>query len=337
MNQSYSPSSAATFDLWQHFRLLAMRGIYFGSGIVIAGTSVYAAIQGSWAAAAALFCIAIGFIIIGYLYRNELAPQWINFLVICCLGTLVSVSMKSAGILGVYWMYPILAMVFFMFDKTIFVLVIMLIYALFAAVIYQVLPFEYAWRVAISMLVLIGVGAAFLIMMSSMQRKLFSAAATDSLTGCVKREYLSDMVQQAANKAERAKQPASLVQIDMDSFQSVNDRYGYLFGDKVLEEVARRLRSVARTNDTVVRSNGAEFVVIFPNTASDEAEELATQMLDRIRHDPFSVKSLTVTVTASGGVAEYKRGQQWGEWLGAADSALYQAKSQGRDRLKVAQ
>ncbi|MGQ4277323.1 GGDEF domain-containing protein [Pseudidiomarina sp. E22-M8] len=337
MNQLSATQTSGTFDLWQHFRLLAMRAIYFGSGIVIAGTAVYSALQSNWAAGAALFCVAMGFVLIGYLYRNELAPQWINFLVICCLGTLVSVSMKSAGILGVYWMYPILAMVFFMFDKTIFVLVIMLIYALFAAVIYQVLPFDYAWRVAVSMLVLIGVGAAFLIMMTSMQRKLFSAAATDSLTGCIKREYLSEMVQQAINKAERAKQPVSLVQIDMDSFQTVNDRYGYLFGDKVLEEAALRIRSVARASDTVIRSNGAEFVVIFPNTGRKEAAGLATDMLDRIRHDPFAVKSLTVTVTASGGLAEFKAGQQWGEWLGAADSAIYQAKSQGRNRLKVAQ
>ncbi|MBG22775.1 MAG: hypothetical protein CMF22_04865 [Idiomarinaceae bacterium] len=330
-------SPSATFDLWQHFRLLAMRTIYFGSGLVIAGTSIYSALEGSYAAAAALFCVAIGFILIGYLYRNELAPQWINFLVICCLGTLVSVSMKSAGIMGVYWMYPILAMVFFMFDKTIFVLVIMLIYALFAAVIYQVLPFDYAWRVAVSMLVLIGVGAAFLIMMSSMQRKLFTAAATDSLTGCIKREYLSDMVMQAIQKSERAKKPVSLLQIDMDSFQSVNDRYGYLFGDKVLEEAARRIRNAAREHDSVIRSSGAEFVVIMPNTARKAAADVATDILDRIRHDPFTVKSLTVTVTASGGLAELKAGQQWGEWMEAADSALYQAKSQGRNRLKVAQ
>ncbi|RUO63167.1 GGDEF domain-containing protein [Pseudidiomarina insulisalsae] len=329
--------SSATFDLWQHFRLLAMRTIYFGSGIVIAGTAIYSAVTGSWAAAAALICVALGFFLIGYLYRNELAPQWINFLVICSLGTLVSVSMKSAGILGVYWMYPILAMVFFMFDKTIFVLVIMLIYALFAAVIYQVLPFDYAWRVAVSMLVLIGVGAAFLIMMSSMQRKLFAAAATDSLTGCIKREYLSDMVQQAMHKADRAKQPVSLLQLDMDSFQSVNDRYGYLFGDKVLEETARRIRSATRTYDTVIRSSGAEFVVIMPNTSGQQAADVANEILDRIRNDPFSVKSLAVTVTASGGLAEYKPGQHWGEWLEAADSALYQAKSQGRNRLKVAQ
>ncbi|MEA3588566.1 GGDEF domain-containing protein [Pseudidiomarina sp. 1APP75-27a] len=337
MNQATATQFSGTFDLWQHFRLLAMRTIYFGSGIVIAGAAIYSAVQGNWPAGAALFFVALGFVLIGYLYRNELAPQWINFLVICCLGTLVSVSMKSAGILGVYWMYPILAMVFFMFDKTIFVLVIMLIYALFAAVIYQVLPFDYAWRVALSMLVLIGVGAAFLVMMASMQRKLYSAAATDSLTGCIKREYLSEMVQHAVDKASRTKHPVSLVQIDMDSFQSVNDRYGYLFGDKVLEEVARRIRSVARPTDTVIRSSGAEFVVIFPNTDRKEAADLATHMLDRIRHDPFSVKSLTVTITASGGLAEYGQGQHWGEWLGAADSALYQAKSQGRNRLKVAQ
>ncbi|MBY6064191.1 GGDEF domain-containing protein [Pseudidiomarina sediminum] len=332
-----SSKTSATHDLWQHFRLLAMRTIYFGSGLVIAGSGLYSLLASNWLAGLALLCVSSGFFIIGFLYRNELAPQWINFLVICCLGTLVSVSMKSAGILGVYWMYPILAMVFFMFDKTIFVLVIMLIYALFAAVIYQVLPFDYAWRVAVSMLVLIGVGAAFLVMMSSMQKRLFAAAATDSLTGCYKREYLSDFVQAAVEKAMKQKQPLALVQIDMDSFQALNDRYGYLLGDKVLAETARRLLNVAREGDCVIRSNGAEFIAIFPNTTFEEATELANEMLDRIRLEPYAVKSLTVTVTASGGLALYRARQHWSEWLEAADAALFQAKSQGRNRLKVAQ
>ncbi|HET8816249.1 MAG TPA: hypothetical protein VFM61_02255, partial [Pseudidiomarina sp.] len=152
-NASNLPQSAAQLNVWQHFRLLAMRTIYFGVGLVLIAFAAIAIWQEAWLNSGALALVGAAFLLVGVVYRHELAPQWINFLFICALGTLVSISMKSSGILGVYWMYPVLAMVFFMFDKAIFVLVIMLIYAAFAFVTYKFLPFEYAWRIAASMLV----------------------------------------------------------------------------------------------------------------------------------------------------------------------------------------
>src|SRR5690606_15476343 len=148
MNTVSASHPPLSFNLWQQFRLIAMRTIYLGVGLVILGLAVYQVFAGEWLAAGALTCVALAFILTGVVYRNELAPQWINFLFICALGTLVSVSMKSSGMMGVYWMYPVLAMEFFMFDRTIFVLVIMFVYALFAAVMYQFVPFEYALRMA---------------------------------------------------------------------------------------------------------------------------------------------------------------------------------------------
>ncbi|WP_417685979.1 diguanylate cyclase [Pseudidiomarina gelatinasegens] len=334
---SASVTSTLPLNLWQQFRLVAMRTIYFGVGVVIFVLAGIVAIEGQWLETGALVSVALAFILTGVVYRNELAPQWINFLFICALGTLVSVSMKTSGMMGVYWMYPVLAMVFFMFDRTIFVLVIMLIYALFAAVMYNFLPFDYAWRIALSMLVLIGVGAVFLIMMSYMQRNLSKLYATDPLTGFYRREYVADMMQRELDRAQRQQHPVSAMLLDLDSFKNVNDKFGYMFGDEVLRETASRIARVCRKNDVMVRYGGAEFLVVFPNISVKEAAELTGQMLDNLRHEPFAVKSMMTTVTASAGVAQWRANQTWGQWLENADAAKDKAKSQGRNRLRIAQ
>ncbi|RUO42078.1 hypothetical protein CWE22_08010 [Pseudidiomarina aestuarii] len=335
-NASNLPQSAAQLNLWQHFRLLAMRIIYIGVGLVLLAFSVVSILQSAWLNSGALALVGAAFLLVGVVYRHELAPQWINFLFICALGTLVSISMKSSGILGVYWMYPVLAMVFFMFDKAIFVLVIMLIYAAFAFVTYKFLPFEYAWRIAISMLVLIGVGATFLVLMARMQKNLSRISATDALTGFYKRDQVTDILQQQIAVAQKHKTPLSLVILDLDAFKSVNDKYGYMVGDQVLQETAQRVKRIARPQDILVRSNGAALMVIFPNTPLKLAAELTSGMLDVMRNEPFAIKSLMMTITASAGVAQWQVGQSWGQWLEQADSAMDRAKSGGRNRMKVA-
>lgn len=337
MNTASTSYPIGQLNLWQQFRLLAMRAIYFGVGLVILVLAGVLLAQARWLEAGALTCVALAFVLTGVIYRNELAPQWINFLFICALGTLVSVSMKSTGMMGVYWMYPVLAMVFFMFDKTIFVLVIMLIYALFAAVMYKFLPFEYAWRIGLSMLVLISVGAVFLLMMSYMQRNISKLYATDPLTGFYRRDYVTEMLQRAIQKAERSHQPVSAMMLDLDSFRSVNDKFGYMFGDEVLKETARRIARHCRAQDIALRSGGAEFLIIFPNTDIKQAAELTGAVLDGLRHEPFAIKSMMTTVTGSAGVAQWRAGQGWGEWLERVDAAKDKAKSQGRNRLRIAQ
>lgn len=337
MNTASGSYAIGQFNVWQQFRLVAMRTIYFGVGVVVFVLAAVLASQGRWLEAGALSCVAFAFILTGVIYRNDLAPQWINFLFICALGTLVSVSMKSSGMMAVYWTYPVLAMVFFMFDKTIFVLVIMLIYALFAAVMYKFLPFEYAWRIGLSMLVLISVGGVFLLMMSYMQRNISRLYATDPLTGFYRRDYVTEMLQQAIDRASRSRQPVSAMLIDLDSFRSVNDKFGYMFGDAVLKETAQRIRRYCRRDDVALRSGGTEFLIIFPNTDIKTAAELAGEVLDGLRHEPFAIKSMMTTVTGSAGVAQWRKGQSWGDWLERVDAAKDKAKSQGRNRLRIAQ
>ncbi|HET8815878.1 MAG TPA: GGDEF domain-containing protein, partial [Pseudidiomarina sp.] len=185
-------------------------------------------------------------------------------------------------------------------------------------------------------LVLIGVGATFLMLMARMQKNLSRISATDALTGFYKRDQVTDILQQQMTLAQKQKQPLSLVILDLDSFKSVNDKYGYMVGDQVLQETAQRIKRIARPQDILVRSNGAALIVIFPNTPLKLAAELTSGMLDVMRNEPFAIKSLMMTITASAGVAQWQPSQSWGQWLEQADSAMDRAKSGGRNRMKVA-
>ncbi len=324
-------------NLWQQFRLLAMRTIYFGVGAVTLMLAVMKAADGEWGGTIALSAVGVGFLLTWSIYKEELAPQWINFILVCALGTMVSISIKSAGMMGVYWMYPVLAIVFFMFDRVIFLLAIMLIYALFAAAMYKFLPFDYAWRIGLSMLVLICVGAAFLTMMTRMQKNLLKMSTADPLTSFYKRDFTGELLHREIEKAQQLNQPLSVMLLDIDSFKNVNDRFGYMFGDEILRETARRIESYVREQDILIRSNGAEFLVLFPNTSAPMAAELAQAILEQLRHEPFTVKSMLTRITASAGIAQWQPDVSWGELLEQADDAMYQAKSEGRDSLRIAQ
>lgn len=335
---SFMPTAAIMpTNVWQRFRLVAMRTIYFGVGAILLMLAVLAAMDKAWWQALVLLLVGGAFVVTWWRYQQHLAPQWINFVFVCALGALVSFSMKSAGMMAVYWMYPVLAMVFFMFDKTIFILVIMLVYALFAAAMYQFLPFDYAWRIGLSMLVLIAVGATFLVMMLNMQRNLIKATTSDPLTGFYKREYLDELLQHHLQQAEQRQRSLCLMLIDLDAFKAVNDKFGYMFGDAVLQDTARRIRACCRPDDIFIRGNGAEFIVIFPNASLREAAQYSGCVLDNLRHEPFAIKSMMARVTASAGVTQWRPGESWEQLLEKADDAMDTAKSQGRDRLRIAQ
>lgn len=129
---------------------------------------------------------------------------------------------------------------------------------------------------------------------------------------------------------------AALVMFDVDHFKSVNDRFGHPGGDKVLQEIAARASAMLRTGDSIGRLGGEEFAILIPQTdaagAMAFAETVRAEMaLRAVTVDPAQV------VTASFGVAVLSGDMsEPGQWLAAADGALYRAKSAGRDRCVLA-
>jgi diguanylate cyclase (GGDEF)-like protein/PAS domain S-box-containing protein len=154
-------------------------------------------------------------------------------------------------------------------------------------------------------------------------------ASTDHLTGLWNRRAFEEHLGVEVERAIRYSHPMSLLVIDLDHFKRVNDTHGHPAGDRVLVEVAERLRATARRGEIVARVGGEEFAWILPATGSEGALNAAGRLRAAINDEPFrEVGSLTV----SAGVCDLSLAPNAAELFRLADVALYRAKSEGRDR-----
>jgi len=159
-------------------------------------------------------------------------------------------------------------------------------------------------------------------------------AMIDGLTGLWNRGYLDARLMAEVALARRSGRALSCIMLDVDRFKGVNDKFGHPFGDDVLKMVASRLNAGSRTEDVVCRYGGEEFAILLPNTARTGAVELADRMRLAIAAQTLRFRDQTVNVTCSMGVAEVQEGDEDGSaMLETADSALYQAKQTGRNRV----
>ncbi|MGH2709724.1 MAG: diguanylate cyclase [Actinomycetota bacterium] len=159
---------------------------------------------------------------------------------------------------------------------------------------------------------------------------------TDGLTGVWNRRYLEMTLRKEIERAQRFGRPLSLLMLDIDRFKRVNDRHGHQRGDEVLIEVTRRILGEIRTNiDVVGRYGGEEFVVLLPETPSGGGFVVAEKIRTAMRDQQFVGSSGDpLTVTVSVGMSTYPEdGTTAEELVRRADTAMYRAKSEGRDRV----
>lgn len=167
------------------------------------------------------------------------------------------------------------------------------------------------------------------------EKKLNLLAYYDSLTGLPNRGMFHDRLQHALAMAQREKHQLALLFIDLDNFKDVNDTRGHDFGDRLLQEVAKKLTAIMRESDTLARLGGDEFVVILTAVTSQEtAAAAAARILDTFEH-PFQLEEEQVYCNASIGIALYPDdGQDAGSLIKCADTAMYQAKEHGRSQFR---
>lgn len=172
--------------------------------------------------------------------------------------------------------------------------------------------------------------------MKRQQEAMEAMAFNDNLTGLPNRLLLADRLNQALALADRRGHRVAVGYLDLDGFKPINDQHGHRAGDLLLREVARRLRACVRSNDTVARVGGDEFVLLF--TSVDQPSEL-TQALDRVLDalaQPMRIGgALSVHIGASIGVALYPEdASEPGLLLHLADLAMYEAKRAGHGRYQ---
>jgi diguanylate cyclase (GGDEF)-like protein len=161
---------------------------------------------------------------------------------------------------------------------------------------------------------------------------------TDTLTGLGNRAQLVSSLSREIAAASRGNGVLTVLMLDIDHFKMVNDTWGHGFGDVVLRDFAARLLACVREADTVARYGGEEFVVLLRDTDVEGGCRVAERVLDAARSRPFEEAEVSQPVTVSIGVAAYPRdGRTADDVLEAADSALYAAKRDGRNRWRVAE
>jgi diguanylate cyclase (GGDEF)-like protein len=168
------------------------------------------------------------------------------------------------------------------------------------------------------------------------EEALAHQAFHDALTGLANRALFADRVEQALRRGVRGQGQPAVVFIDLDGFKGVNDTLGHSAGDALLREVARRLRSVVRLDDTVSRLGGDEFAVLVEQAGSGPEGAVATA--ERVLATlavPFTLERQTVTISGSVGIAVGSAGTCSDSLIGDADIAMYAAKMAGRSRAVV--
>jgi diguanylate cyclase (GGDEF)-like protein/PAS domain S-box-containing protein len=158
----------------------------------------------------------------------------------------------------------------------------------------------------------------------------------DALTGLPNRLLFKDRLTVALSHAQRNGSRLSVLFLDLDRFKVINDSLGHNIGDQLLQAVAARVQSCVRESDTVARLGGDEFTLLLPNLSrSDDAAPVAQKLLEAVRY-PFHIEGREFFITTSIGVSLYPEDGLDAETLiKNADTAMYQAKEQGRDNYQL--
>ncbi len=159
----------------------------------------------------------------------------------------------------------------------------------------------------------------------------------DGLTGCFNRAHGVETLDAELRRSRRSGQPVSVLMFDIDHFKSINDQFGHLRGDELLQRVGSHLARIVRSTDVRVRYGGDEFLLILPDTPPLGAEQVAECIRRELSTLAVSSDQTTVHISASIGVATSLNGDRAASALiERADAALYQAKRGGRNRFCVA-
>jgi two-component system cell cycle response regulator len=161
-------------------------------------------------------------------------------------------------------------------------------------------------------------------------------AITDGLTGLFNRRYMENHLSTLVDQSAARGKPITVMVLDIDYFKSINDNHGHDAGDDVLREFALRVRKCIRNIDLACRYGGEEFVLVMPETDKAVATMVAERLRRRIATEPFAIAqgARNIDVTISIGIASAAGATDTAAAiLKRADTALYQAKRDGRNRV----
>lgn len=164
------------------------------------------------------------------------------------------------------------------------------------------------------------------IILGKILNRSYKNLSKDSLTGLYTRDYLCSKFDEQILILKKNKCPASLLMIDVDKFKDINDTYGHMAGDYVLKELGSILKKSIRSNDTIVRWGGEEFIIMLPNADTSKAINAAERIRNIIGKTKFHYGDYCITITLSIGVVTITHEININQFVEFADEMLYKAK-----------
>jgi len=161
-------------------------------------------------------------------------------------------------------------------------------------------------------------------------KRVEQLAVTDVLTETYNRRKFDEVVVKEHQIANHEGTPFSLIMFDIDHFKKVNDKFGHSIGDQVLKHLALVIRGLVRQGDLLIRWGGEEFLILLPGTQIEEAGPFAERIRQKVEREQFGVAG---SITISLGVAQLRDGDSTDSLIKRVDSALYQAKQNGRNQV----
>jgi diguanylate cyclase (GGDEF)-like protein len=169
--------------------------------------------------------------------------------------------------------------------------------------------------------------------LTTVNDKLEELSMTDGLTGLFNHRHFWNLVNTELSRANLYQGELGLVLLDIDNFKQVNDQFGHATGDELIRRIATVLKSTVRETDLAARYGGEEFAVLLPDTSRKGVMRVSEKIRHAVEKMVFKIPEtdITVSITVSIGVSVYRGDRR--EFFNAADRALYQSKSQGKNRV----
>ncbi|MDX9714423.1 MAG: diguanylate cyclase [Dissulfurispiraceae bacterium] len=167
------------------------------------------------------------------------------------------------------------------------------------------------------------------------RQKMRQQALIDELTQVYNRRFLMKKLKIEFDRSIRYGSKLSLIMIDIDYFKKVNDTYGHMFGDIVLVRMAQIIQENLRGYDVLARYGGEEFIIVCPDSGADDAKSVAVRVHERVKQELITDGKNSTSITISAGITERISDDTIDTFLSRVDTALYQAKNTGRDRIVI--
>lgn len=172
-------------------------------------------------------------------------------------------------------------------------------------------------------------------LVTELQRELAEQARTDPLTGAMNRRAMEDAAALEAGRSRRSGRPLSMVALDIDNFKRLNDSRGHAAGDRALQALVCRMRSVLRQHDLLARTGGEEFAVLLPETSELAALAIAERLREAVEKLEVQYEGEPIRMTICAGVAQLDDCRGLECMMRTADEAMYEAKKRGRNLVSA--